>query len=358
MTNSSIALQTRAPQIDIAAIEQAAQGARANDQASQLNAFKIQQAPAEMAYAAKEREHGGKKMEAEGAEMDANKAAGYPDIKKKLFDIYQGMTPEQYQSTVMKQRSMREAYNYIMSFPADSPERQQAFTTKLQELHKAGVIDDMTARAAAKSGASDLAMESVHRQLQMLEQITAGPGKETTPLQQSQIKMNEARAGYWNRNQGPGGKPVDPLAVTNRVGMAVNNLRRAMGIDSPNFDPQNPANAPILKEYKAREQEIYKTFGANEHGIVQGGAQGGAPAVSGFQNMITGTPGAATAVPGAPGSVDVGAGAAAPIGDGSEDSPYEPQGEEDMGNIPDGSYYVNPADGELYIKDSSAGELG
>jgi len=346
MANASIPLQARAPQIDVAAIEAAAQNARANDQSSQLNAFKIQQAPAEMAYANDEMAFNRKKMDASGAELDANKAAGYPNMRKKLFDVFQGLTPEQYQGAVMKQRQMREAYNYIMSFPQGSPERQQAFTTKLQELHKAGVVDDMTARAAVKSGASDLAMENVRRQLDMLEEFTAGPTKAMTPLQQSQIDVNTARAGYL-KGGGAAAKPVDPAIMTNRVGTMVKDLASRLMLDQELFMSKgrtDPTVAKALEDFEKGKQLIYQRFGMDENGLP---VQGGAP---------TATPG--TGIPGSTEVEGLGGADGADEGDGSEDSPFTPIGPEDMQGIPDGAYYVNPSDGELYVKDSSAGDLG
>lgn len=343
MANSSIPLQYKVQVPDVAAIEGAAQQARANDQQSQLTNFKIQQAPAEMAYAAKERELGVKKMGAEGAALDAEAAAGHPDIRKKLFDIYQGMKPDEYERTIVKQRDMRHGYNYVMSFPPGDA-RKQAFDKTLEELHKKGVIDDATAREAHRSGPTDLMLTSIHDQLTMLEQITTGAPKPTTPLQQSQIDLNKANAGKADRWV-PGGRngQQDPLMVTNRINTAVLNVRRELGMDTPTYNPDPVQRAKDQATFEARKQEIYKAFGADQNGLVRG------------------APGAATVGTGVPGSTEVDpgvAGAPSMAGDGSEEVPFEPQSPEDMQGLNDGDYYINPSDNQLYVYDSTAGDLG
>jgi len=343
--DSSIPLQVKAPQIDLAAIEAAAQQAHARDQESQLTNFKIQEAPALMAYGAKERETGVKKMDAENAALDANKEAGYPDIKKKLFDVYKGMDQETYEATVMKQRDMREAYNYVMSFPPGEA-RKQAFDARLAELHKKGVIDDRTARHAFKSGPTDLFMTTIHDQLKMLEEITNGPAKPTSALDQSRIDLNRANTDKAKRWQPSTGGSQDPVVVANRVGNLVKNLQHTLRLDDEVFmSSGSPESQAAVKKFEAAKAEIYKRFNLDENGAPMAGA-----------------PGAATIGTGVPGSTEVdgtdGEDGGEASGDGSEDNPFEPQSPEDMQGLKDGDHYINPADGELYIFDSSQAELG
>lgn len=347
MVNSSIPLQYKVKVPDVAAIEGAAQQAHANDQASQLTDFKIQEQPEIMAYNRKERELGGQKMEAEGAMLDANKKAGYPDIRKKLFDIYKGMDPQTYEATVMKQRDMREAYNYVMSFPPGDA-RKQAFDSRLADLHKKGVIDDALAREAHRSGPSDLFMATMADQLDMLDEITNPPtsGKAMTPLQQSQIELNKANAGKAERWQPSAGASQDPWTRANRIGNVVQNLKKTLGLDNEMLLARDPAGyAAALKKFEDATQKIYRENGLDPNG---------AP--------IAGAPGAATVGTGVPGSTEIdGEDAAAAgelMGSGTEDDPFEPQTPEDMQNLQKDQYYINPADNQLYIFDPDQAELG
>lgn len=343
MANSSIPLQYKVEVPDVARIEGAAQQARANDQQSQLTDFKIQEQPEIMAYNQKERELGGQKMEAEGYALDANKKAGYPDVRKKLFEIYQGMDPQTYETAVVKQRDMREAFNYVMSFPPGDA-RNKAFNSRLADLHKKGVVDDATAREAHRTGPSDLFMTTMADQLQMLEEITSGPTKKTTPLQQSQIEVNKSIVGKNERWQPSTGASQDPLTRANKVGNLIQNLRKTLGLENELFSARDPAGyAKAVQQFETATQEIYQKFGLDANG---------AP---------TGAPGAATVGTGVPGSTEVEGADAAAAGefDGSEDNPYEPQSEEEMidmirnGAIKDGDFFINPSDNSVIEFDSS-----
>lgn len=333
MANSSIPLQYKVQVPDVAAIEGAAQQAHANDQASQLTDFKIQEQPEIMAYNRKERALGGQKMEAEGYALDANRKAGYPDIRKKLFDIYKGMDPQTYEATVVKQRDMREAYNYVMSFPPGDA-RTQAFNSRLEELHKKGVVDDATAREAHRTGPSDLFMATMADQLDMLDEITNGPTKGMTPLQQSQIDLNKANAEKAGRWQPSTGASQDPLTRANKVGNIIQNLRRTLGLENELFEARDPAGYAAAKQkFEAASQQIYKQFGLDANG---------AP---------TGAPGAATVGTGVPGSTEIeGADAAAGDGDGTNyDSPLDLTGmsQEEFDALPPDTYFIDPETEEI-----------
>jgi hypothetical protein len=156
-----VALQAKAPQLDLSRIEQAAQRAQAND-------YELQNAPArsELEALKLQDEIGGQSAlagyrDAQGAgdPQAIDKLKAYPKIQKDVYDAFDGMKPEEYMFAKKKARAFGRAAQYVLSLPKDSPEQKEAWDESLGVLRQQNYIDDTMYRRMIEAGPSDLVLQ-------------------------------------------------------------------------------------------------------------------------------------------------------------------------------------------------------
>lgn len=159
--SQQIALQARAPQVDLAAITNAAQDANMMD-------YKLQNAPArsELEALQLQDEIGGQK--ALGGYRDAaaagdpnaiDKMAAYPAMQKQMYEAFDGMDPKTFMESKKRARAFGKAAQHVKSFADGSPEQEQAWGASAKVLKDAGYIDDKQFNMMIEGGPSDLMIQ-------------------------------------------------------------------------------------------------------------------------------------------------------------------------------------------------------
>ena len=190
-----VALQARAPQPDIAAIERAAQGARARDfelqnapQRSALEALKLQDEIGGQSALA-----GYRKAKLAGEPDALDKLGAYPKIQKDMYDAFDGMEPEEFIYAKKKSRAFGRAAQYVLSLQKGSPEQKQAWDEALQVLREEGFIDDRQYKGLVQSGPSDLILQQALTVDDYLKEY-AGRNSKTNDLEYERLKREKIQA--------------------------------------------------------------------------------------------------------------------------------------------------------------------
>ena len=156
-----VALRAEAPQPDLAAIERAAQGARAREfelqnapQRSALEALKLQDQMGEQSALA-----GYRQAQTAGDPGAIDKLNAYPQIQKQVYEAFDGMKPEEFMFARKKARAFGRAAQYVLSLQKGSPEQKEAWDESLKVLRKEQYIDDTQYKRMVQSGPSDLVLQ-------------------------------------------------------------------------------------------------------------------------------------------------------------------------------------------------------
>jgi hypothetical protein len=153
----TIALQARAPQVDLGAILRNGQEYRrrelamANDPLkNQLEAAKLNDDIGAQSALSDYREAVAAKEPAAIEKLNA-----YPEQQKKLFDAFDGMEPSMRMERIRKANAFGEAAKAVMSYEKGSEEQAAAWAEQVGKLAADGHIDKTTADRLVKQGPSD-----------------------------------------------------------------------------------------------------------------------------------------------------------------------------------------------------------
>jgi hypothetical protein len=253
----TIALEARAPQIDLAAIEQNAQQARARDFAlqnaparSQLEGLKLNNdIGAETALSKFNTASGAGDPNA----LDALK--GQPALQKQMYDAFDGMSPQDFQQSRKKADAFGRAAQYVLSLPKGTPQQAQAWHDALHVLHQAGYIDDSQRKQMDDAGPSDLILNQALTVGEYVKQYT-GRNAYANDVAQSKIDVANARVGELNAREETlraNGGATDKASIAQK-GMNLRAARREISDYVNN-------NAPTPEELAAKTQEVMDFYG-------------------------------------------------------------------------------------------------
>ena len=145
--SQTIALHAKAPQVSLADVMQEVQRNRANEfklqgmqREDQLDAITKGQQIDEANALGRYRTRQGQQDPGALEELDA-----YPEEQKKLYDAFDGMSPQQYMEAGKKANAFGAAARRISAFAEGSPQQAQVWAEEIDRLAKDGFIDPKNA---------------------------------------------------------------------------------------------------------------------------------------------------------------------------------------------------------------------
>lgn len=370
--SNTIALQVNPKLYDLASID-------ANVQSYKDNQLDLaRKAQENDLYAAKAQDELGQtnalararfKMQKGGSLEDAaGELKGYPDLQTKLYDAFDGMTPEQFGEARKRSRAFGQAAQYVSQFPVGSPQRGAAWNKSIDDLEAAGYIDADTAKLQRESGPNDLLIDQA---LTVDEYVSkyAGPksrGRNGNgyggprapsgydfnadgtlspipggPADKGTKGNGSAPSGYRFTGDGqtlepiPGGpadpskKPRNTRADEKDAADIIDKKFKELGLDDSLTLSEGEKTAK-QDEFNAFKAKIYKKYGLDPDGLsTDGGSDPGTYQGEGNpDNMPKGSPQAL----------------------GTKDDPVAVQSQDEFDALPAGAYFINPADGRLLRK--------
>lgn len=190
----NIALQSRTPMPDLAAITRAAQDANLMD-------YKLQNAPAqsELEGLQLQDEIGGQKAlsgyrdaAGKGDPNAIDKMAAYPKMQQDLYSAFDGMDAKSFAQAQKKARAFGKAAQHVKMFPDGSPQQEQAWGASAKVLKEAGYIDDKQFNMMIESGPSDLMIQQAMTVDQWVSQYTK-KGDDKSP-EMKKLEVDKIRA--------------------------------------------------------------------------------------------------------------------------------------------------------------------
>lgn len=85
--------------------------------------------------------------------------SGYPEMQKKIWDAFDGMSPKDYKAAKIKAMRFGEAARSVLMFPEGTPEQKQAWDVEIGKLAQDGLIPEDQAAALIKSGPNPLIID-------------------------------------------------------------------------------------------------------------------------------------------------------------------------------------------------------
>ena len=244
-----IALQARAPQPDLAAIERAAQGANARDyelqnapQRSELEALKLQGDIGQESALAQYR-----KAQGAGDPKALDTLNAYPKVQKEMYDVFDGAAPEAFMFGRKQAKAFGRAAQYVLSFPKDSPERKEAWDESMKVLREEQFIDDRQYKQMIASGPSDLILQQALTVDEYVKQY-AGKNSKVNDAEYEALKKDKIRAEI-DKLKAPGGT---------RTAASQNSLIVAANRELGEWE-KNVGGTP--EETAAKKAEIWARFG-------------------------------------------------------------------------------------------------
>lgn len=156
------ALQGRQPIIDLASIDAKAQRYRDNEldlarKSTSNNVFN--------AKAANDINHeqalGDYRAKKSAGQDDEAMAAldAYPEDQRKLYDAFDGMSPEDFEGARSRARAFGAAAQFVSQFPDGSPQRVDAWRKSIDKLLQDGHLDEDSAQKLIETGPNDLIID-------------------------------------------------------------------------------------------------------------------------------------------------------------------------------------------------------
>lgn len=170
----TIALRAEAPQVDLASVMKAAQDYRTNELALR-GAERAEQADLEQNNALQKYRF----RESKGDPRAADELASYPELQKKLFDAFDGMSPAEFKESRKRANAFGEAARRVGMFAPGSPQRGAAWNSAIGDLHKAGYLSDEDANLAIEGGPNDLLIDQALTIEQYVEKYADVSGRKS-----------------------------------------------------------------------------------------------------------------------------------------------------------------------------------
>ena len=188
--SQTIALHAKAPQISLADVMQEVQRSRENDlklqgmeRDNQLDAITKGQQIDEANALGRYRTRQGAKDPAAIEELDA-----YPEQQKKLYEAFDGMSPQQYMDAGKKANAFGAAARRVSAFAEGSPQQAQVWAEEIDRLAKDGYIDPKSAEQWKAQGPN---MAIINEALTIGDWVKGYKGKNA--LEQARIEEIKGR---------------------------------------------------------------------------------------------------------------------------------------------------------------------
>lgn len=188
--SQTIALHAKAPQISLADVMQEVQRSRQNDiklqgmeRENELDSITKGQQIDEANALGRYRTRQGAKDPAAIEELDA-----YPEAQKKLYDAFDGMSPQQYMEAGKKANAFGAAARRVSAFAEGSPQQAQVWAEEIDRLAKDGFIDPKNAEQWKAQGPN---MAIVNEALTIGDWVKGYKGKNA--LEQARIEEIKGR---------------------------------------------------------------------------------------------------------------------------------------------------------------------
>jgi hypothetical protein len=248
-----IALQARAPQPDLATIERAAQGANARDfelrnapQRSELEALKLQDEIGGQSALA-----GYRKQQVAGDPNALDTLKGYPKVQKDMYEVFDGMKPEEYMFAKKKARLITRAAQYVQSIddktPAGKQAKIEAWNDSLKVLREEQAIDDRQYKQMIAAGPSDLIIQQALTVDDFVKQYTGKNSKvdeaEILALRKDKIRAEIEKL----KTPGAGKAPASNSALVIAANRELAEWRKD--------------NGGTPEEVAAKKAEIWQSYG-------------------------------------------------------------------------------------------------
>jgi hypothetical protein len=249
-----VALQVRAPQVDLADLEGAAQRARANDIANSLSQYKLREAGGQSDALQSYRSALGARNP---AALDTLR--GYPELQKQMYDAFDGMTPDQYMAAKKKANAFAEAAQYVAGFPSGTRERADAWSQKIDELSSAGHMPPEQANSLKSAGPNDLILNEAMTANEFVQKYTGkNAAADKLKLEKTQAEIEKVKAQTQTevaKRAGRGTTKKDDRRALLDVKKNVLDYRKMLGLgaDSVLDETQRAAAEAEAKRY---EQEL------------------------------------------------------------------------------------------------------
>lgn len=156
------ALQGRQPIIDLASIDAKAQRYRNNEldmaRKSMSNNVFDAQAANDINHEQALGDYRAKKSAGQDGEAMAALDA-YPEDQRKLYDAFDGMSPEDFEGARSRARAFGAAAQFVSQFPDGSPQRVDAWRKSIDKLLQDGHLDEDSAQKLIETGPNDLIID-------------------------------------------------------------------------------------------------------------------------------------------------------------------------------------------------------
>lgn len=152
--SQTIALNVRTPQVNLADVVQQVQR-------NEMDALRLQEmrreAPLHAQQTQQKLDYGNaldryRSGMAEGDPAAIEQLDAYPEEQKKLYDAFDGMSPEQYRKASETAQAFANAARRVSSFGEGTPEQAQAWQVEIDKLYQGGFIDQQYADLYKKQG--------------------------------------------------------------------------------------------------------------------------------------------------------------------------------------------------------------
>ena len=156
------ALQGRQPIIDLASIDAKAQRYRDNEldlarKSTSNNVFNAKAAN-DINHEQALGDYRAKKSAGQDGEAMAALDA-YPEDQRKLYDAFDGMSPEDFEGARSRARAFGAAAQFVSQFPDGSPQRVDAWRKSIDKLLQDGHLDEDSAQKLIETGPNDLIID-------------------------------------------------------------------------------------------------------------------------------------------------------------------------------------------------------
>ncbi len=254
---------------------------------NQLGALKLGQATDQIGA-----ENSYRSAAAAGDPNADQKLAGYPEMQKKVWDAFNGMSPKDYKAAKVKAERMGEAAKNVLMFKDGTPEQTQAWNDEIGKLAQDKIIPEEQAAGLIKSGPNPLIVEQAlsvaefaknHDSRAVLSKTKADlaqtkedrvasdakakidQANERIALQQQRVDMAREKAGLEaqriqsviDKNKATTSKGSNEDAVVR------DEIKSSLSAYRKNLDLTDPQDA---EKYSAFRETVFKKFGFTPDG--------------------------------------------------------------------------------------------
>lgn len=269
----TIALSTRAPQVSLADVVDRVNRARMDElklegmaRDNEMGAVTHQQSMNKANALDQYRTRAGAKDPEALSALDA-----YPEEQKKLFDAFDGMSPQEYMEAAKKANAFGEAARRVQAFAQGTPQQKQAWDRELDRLTAEGFIDEESRDLWKGQGPSP---EIINEALTIAEYTKTYKGKNAAL---DKAKVDDVRNRIDTRNALADAR-IDDIGYDNELATRRTDAQIEQGGMRASATAQN---ADSLEAYRQAEVDRKTKQGDESNAIKAQKKQGGGAAPGG-----------------------------------------------------------------------------